>query len=123
MNPAGLRCPSPRSAASRALNELLEEREALAAKVADAERSGRYASSERLQASAALQAIERRRATADDVSDAEVKTAEKKLAATTAREREPWAERAAGLRAGLRDLDARVAAHVRESFDALADEI
>ena len=57
-----LRFPTPAGPASTGLNALLDERRALAGRLADAERTRRLASSERLEASNTLAALERRAA-------------------------------------------------------------
>jgi hypothetical protein len=123
MNPAGLTFPAPRCGEARELNALLARRADLANRVREAEHAGTHVSQQRMAASAAVQAVERRRASGESVPDAEVKRATKALEAAKAREAEPWPERVAGMREAMRAMDQDLAAFVVGHFDALADEI
>jgi hypothetical protein len=123
MNLAGLKFPAPRCGEARELNDLLARRADLANRVREAEHAGTHVSAERMAASAAVQAVERRRASGESVPDAELKRATKALEAAKAREAEPWRERVAGMREAMRAMDHDIAAFVVQHFDALADEI
>jgi hypothetical protein len=108
-----------------ALDELAEHqrrRDELQRDIRDAEVKTQFASSDLLQASAALAEAERRRiggdATAQDVAKAEKRLAEARRAQAI----DVSTERLQGMRAAVRDLDAAIGRFAQENYSALRNE-
>jgi hypothetical protein len=118
-----LRFANARSPQAVALNELLDRRAALAGELRDVETASRFVSTERVAASEELASLERARAGGQAGLEAAITKSEKRLTKAKAEAEQPRAERIGGMRAALRDVDAKIARHVAENYDALSGEL
>jgi hypothetical protein len=123
IDPSALAFDAPRSPAASELNRLLDARAEVVATMRDAEYAGRTAGEAAHVASSQLSALEARRLGGDDVTDAERKKAEKRLAESRARQAEPWGERVAGARRALANADAAISRFIAANYDVLAGEV
>jgi hypothetical protein len=83
------------------------------------ERTARFGGEGVQETSEALTALERRRLAGEQVTDAEVRNAEKRLADARASSHEPWPGRTTAERLAVRDADQQVGTLITERFDEL----
>ena len=114
---------SPRGEAATEFERLNDAARDLAARVADVDRQRADAVRQAHEASAALTALERRRAGGEDVDDATRRKAEKLLTAARTKADEPWAERIGGARAAARQADGEARGYAAANYESLASEL
>jgi hypothetical protein len=113
----------PRSPEANELNQLLTRRTELVAKVDVLERRWRSSHGDAVEASDALEQLERRAFAGAKVTDAQRNRAEGALAKAREAEREPWGERVRAAQQAVRDADQVVYSYVAEHLDALLVEL
>jgi hypothetical protein len=110
--------PKP-NAETAELARLRAARADVEARLDQLDRDARDATAGLAAARDAVAQLERRAANGETVTDEERRQAEADLETAAARQREPWPERADGVRAAVRDADQAIQRYVAEHFDAL----
>jgi Tfp pilus assembly protein FimV len=114
---------SPRGQAAKALVALDVRRRELENRLSDLDHQQRQATEQVSQRSAELADLERRAAAGERVSAQARAKAEQALTQARLRHAEPWAERAAGVRAAIREAEQGKRAFVIEHLDELLGEL
>jgi hypothetical protein len=121
--PGLLELGEARGEAMRQLSDLVEQRAELERRLSQVDADQRAASEEVQRAAAALVDLEERSASGEEVSGAERKRAEDRLAKARSRHGQPWAERLAGIQAALRRHDDATSRYIGANLDELIDEL